>query len=73
MVYLSNSKEPLYYYRLNRLRFPVSEAGYDALIVGRPYRVYYLPRSKILLSLEPLSLPHPQDKPGEASVADGNV
>lgn len=59
MVHLSNSKEPLYYYRLNRLKFPVSEAGYDALIVGRFYRVYYLPRSKILLSLEPLALPHP--------------
>jgi hypothetical protein len=53
MVYLSNSKESLYYYRINRLRFPVSEAGYDALIANRPYRVYYLPRSKILLSLEP--------------------
>jgi hypothetical protein len=56
MVHLSNSKEPLYYYRLNRLRFLVSEAAYDALIVDRPYRVYYLPRSKILLSLEPLAL-----------------
>lgn len=47
------SKSSSYYYVLNDLRFSVSAAGYAALVEGRPYRLYYLPRSKTLLGIEP--------------------
>jgi hypothetical protein len=48
-----SSKSASYYYVLNDLRFSVSPAGYAALVEGRPYRIYYLPRSKTLLGIEP--------------------
>ena len=43
-----------YHYRIHRLRFDVGRAAYDMLDPGRRYRVYYLPRSKILVNLEPI-------------------
>jgi hypothetical protein len=43
-------------YHIGGLRFEVSGQGYNALIVGAIYRVYYAPHSKILLSIEPASI-----------------
>lgn len=43
-----------YHYVMGRERFTVSESAYLALISGLPYRVYYGPKSKKLLSIEPL-------------------
>jgi len=33
----------------------VSHQGYNALIAGIPYRLYYAPRSKKMVSIEPLA------------------
>ena len=52
-----SSREDSYYYRLGALTLAVSEKGYEALIEGRSYRMYYLPHTKRLLSLEPLPAP----------------
>jgi hypothetical protein len=41
-----------YYYRVNKLVLPVNEAGYEALIDGLEYRLYYLPRSRKLVNVE---------------------
>jgi|GEM_PF-1472590 len=41
-----------YYYVIDGLRFQVSQAAYNALVEGRPYRVYYVPHSQRLISLE---------------------
>jgi hypothetical protein len=43
-----------YHYVIGRESFLVSESAYLALISGLPYRVYYGPKSKKLLSIEPL-------------------
>jgi hypothetical protein len=48
------SSQTYYYYGLGDMNFSVSSAAYEALIEGLTYRVYYLPRSKMLLALEPL-------------------
>lgn len=47
------NKSVSYFYQMGDLRFSVSAAGYNALVEGRAYRVYYLPRSKTLLGIEP--------------------
>jgi hypothetical protein len=44
-----------YHYRIGRLRFDVPRAGYEALDTRRRYRVYYLPRTKIVVNLDPIS------------------
>jgi hypothetical protein len=44
-----------YHYRIGRERFSVNESAYLALISGLPYRVYYGPKSKKLLSIEPVN------------------
>lgn len=43
-----------YYYMLNGRRFLVNRTAYNALVEGRPYRLYFLPRSRQLVSVEPL-------------------
>ena len=43
-----------YYYLTHSHRFKVSKAAYDALIEGNSYRIYYVPRSRRLVSIEPL-------------------
>ncbi len=43
-----------YHYVIGRESFLVNESAYHALISGLPYRVYYGPKSKKLLSIEPL-------------------
>jgi hypothetical protein len=45
-----------YFYRLEGKEFHVSRQAYDALVVGVPYRFYYLPRSHALVNIEPLSV-----------------
>ena len=44
----------LYYYTLDGQDWLVSAEAYRALIEGQRYRVYYLPRSKKLVGIEPL-------------------
>jgi hypothetical protein len=41
-----------YYYKLNKVFFFVNEAGYEALIAGLTYRLYFLPRSHKLVNIE---------------------
>ncbi len=43
-----------YYYVLGNESFSVSGAAHRALVKGQRYRLYYLPRSKKLVSIEPL-------------------
>jgi hypothetical protein len=43
-----------YYYVVGSHRFQVSEAASNALIEGMVHRIYYAPRSKRLMSIEPL-------------------
>jgi hypothetical protein len=44
-----------YYFALEGLRFSVSSAAYEALIEGLTYRVFYLPRTQMLVGIEPLT------------------
>ncbi len=46
----------VYFYRLEGKEFSVSRKAYEALIVGVPYRFYYLPHSHALVNIEPLSV-----------------
>jgi hypothetical protein len=41
-----------YYYVVGSYKFQVSEAAYNALFEGKPYRIYFVPRSKRLVSIE---------------------
>jgi hypothetical protein len=43
-----------YYYRLGRQSWLVSPEAYRALLTGRTYRIYFLPRSQALLGIEPV-------------------
>jgi len=43
-----------YYYVTGSHKFEVSEAAYSALIEGSYYRIWYVPRSKRLVSIEPI-------------------
>src|SRR5262249_10131865 len=43
-----------YRYKVNELKFQVSGRAYAALVSGMEYRIYYTPRSKTLVSIEPL-------------------
>jgi hypothetical protein len=43
-----------YTYQVNGLRFRVSMSAYNALIEGREYRIYFAPRSKRLVAIEPI-------------------
>lgn len=48
-----------HFYMLDGQRFIVSQKGYAALTEGPSYRLYYVPRSKRLVNIEPV--------PGEAN------
>lgn len=50
----SSDDSSTYYYVLGDEKFTVSGAAYRALVAGQRYRLYYLPRSKKLVSIEPL-------------------
>jgi hypothetical protein len=45
-----------YYYVINGQSFQVNRRAYTALIDGLAYRVYYLPRTKKLVSIEPVDV-----------------
>ncbi len=45
-----------YYYQISQYSLEVSRYAYDALIEGS-YRVYFLPNTKILVNIDPLSYP----------------
>jgi hypothetical protein len=42
-----------YFYVFNELKFFVSHRGYEALVDGRRYRLYYAPRTQVMVSIEP--------------------
>jgi hypothetical protein len=44
-----------YLYQLNDIKFNVSLSAYNALIEGQGYRVYFTPRAKRLVAIEPLN------------------
>jgi len=43
-----------YLYQLNDIKFHISMSAYNALIEGKEYRVYFTPRAKRLVAIEPL-------------------
>ncbi len=43
-----------YYYHIGAVTSPVTRAGYEALVEGWRYRLYYLPESQVLTAIEPL-------------------
>ena len=43
-----------YYYRVDNLRFQVSRTAYNALVEGLRYRLYFTPRSRTIVAIEPL-------------------
>ncbi len=49
------SSHTYHYFAVEGLRFSVSSAAYEALIEGFNYRAFYLPRTRMLLGLEPLT------------------
>jgi hypothetical protein len=50
----SSGDSTTYRYKVNGMRFRVPGQGYTALVSGLAYRIYYTPRSKTLVSIEPL-------------------
>ncbi len=44
----------VHYYSLGDLNFTVGRAAYEALIEGLNYRVFYLPRTRMLIGIEPI-------------------
>jgi len=48
------SRRTHYYFELGGQRHPVPAVALQALVQGRPYRLYFLPRSKKVISVEPL-------------------
>ncbi len=48
------SQSVRYYYLMDSQRWKISNAAYNALIEGKRYRIYSLPRSKRLVAVEPL-------------------
>ncbi|MBL8057377.1 MAG: hypothetical protein JNK29_11790 [Anaerolineales bacterium] len=47
------SRRTRYYYEVNDQRFQVSAVALQALVRGRRYRLYFLPRSKRVIGVEP--------------------
>ena len=53
--YIRHGRNTRYYlYQLGTTKFRVSKSAYNALIEGREYRVYFAPRSKRFVAIEPL-------------------
>lgn len=44
-----------FYYVIDPHRFEVSQGAYNALLEGKSYRIYYVPHSKRLVSIEPIN------------------
>ena len=49
---VSTDSSVSYYYELDKTVFRVNEAGYEALVAGLAYRLYFLPRSGKLVNIE---------------------
>lgn len=56
------SSRTVYYYIISDHEFEVPQKAYPALLEGMRYKAYYMPRTKHLLSIEPVSVPE-QDRP----------
>lgn len=50
------SRSTRYYYVIGNQHFQVSRRAYNALVEGLTYRIYYLPRTRKLVSIEVLDL-----------------
>lgn len=50
----SSGESTTYYYKVDKLKLRVPAHAYTALVSGMAYRIYYAPRSKTLVSIEPL-------------------
>jgi hypothetical protein len=55
VVNTGRSSHVEYYYTINQKRFNVRQRAYTALVDGLEYRLYYLPRTKKLVSIEVLN------------------
>lgn len=62
VVTYGRSSRSFFYYQIGAQRWRVSPQAYRALMEGQGYRVYYLPRSKQLVAVEPVSVPDSQPK-----------
>jgi len=52
--HIHHARNTRYYtYQLSGMKFRVSMSAYNALLEGREYRVYFAPRSKRLVAIEP--------------------
>jgi hypothetical protein len=49
------SRRTNYYFEINNQRFQVPQVAQAASVAGRRYRLYYFPRTKNVVSVEPLS------------------
>ncbi len=56
VVNTGKSSHVEYNYIIDKLRFNVGHRAYTALIAGLKYRIYYLPRTKKLISIEALDV-----------------
>ncbi len=56
------SRHTYYYYVVDGQKFQVTPAAHKASIEGMRYRLFYLPRSKKVLSAEPIPDPHAEDR-----------
>jgi len=53
--HIRHARNTRYYtYQLNEIKFNVSLPAYNALIEGKKYRVYFTPRAKHLVAIEPI-------------------
>lgn len=57
----SGSNTVSYYYKVAGKEFKIPKRAYLALVDGLPYRLYHTPRSSVLLSIEPLISPVPEE------------
>jgi uncharacterized membrane protein len=55
------SRHTYYYYVVDGQKFQVTPAAHKASIEGMRYRLFYLPRSKKVVSAEPIPDPHAED------------
>lgn len=51
------SSRTVYYYIIGDQEFEVPQKGYPALLEGVNYKAYYMPRTKHMLTIEPVSIP----------------
>jgi hypothetical protein len=73
----ANGRDPIekYFFSLRYLNMPVTLAAYRALEAGSVYVVYLLPRSEVLVSIEPKleETPEALTAPGKSSQGPGSL